>query len=52
MMCCEDLTAFVLARVNEVPLTEEGCIAAASHLGLRGHGGRSHLYHNSLKSDL
>lgn len=52
MICCEDLTAFVLTRVNEVPLTEEGCIAAANYLGLRGYGGRSHLYHNSLKSDL
>ncbi|XP_045458830.1 uncharacterized protein LOC123669262 [Melitaea cinxia] len=52
MICCEDLTAFVLTRVNEVPSTEEGCIAAASYLGLRGLGGRSHLYHNRLRSDL
>ncbi|CAH2104631.1 unnamed protein product [Euphydryas editha] len=52
MMCCEDLTAFVLARVNELPSTEEGCIAAASYLGLSGLGGRSYLYLNRLRTEL
>ncbi|CAF4761450.1 unnamed protein product [Pieris macdunnoughi] len=49
MMCCEDLTAFAMARVGELPETEEDCIAAAASLDLQGPGGRSHLFLNNLR---
>ena len=44
MMCCEDLTAYVFARVGEVPTTENECVAVATTLGLSGPGGKSYLY--------
>ncbi|XP_034840419.2 uncharacterized protein [Maniola hyperantus] len=53
MMCCEDLTAFVFVRVDEVPSTELECVGVASLLGLRGPGGRSYLYVKNLtRTDL
>lgn len=48
MMCCEDHTAFVLVRADEVPATKEECAGVASILGLRGAGGRSYLYVKNL----
>ncbi|XP_072937275.1 uncharacterized protein [Epargyreus clarus] len=50
MMCCEDITAFALARLDEVPKTEEECETAAATLGLRGPGGRSYLYFKKKKT--
>ncbi|XP_050361890.1 uncharacterized protein LOC126781112 [Nymphalis io] len=52
MMCCEDLTAFVMVRVDELPTTEEECLAAANNLGLHGPGGRSYLYFNITRTEL
>ncbi|CAK1549892.1 unnamed protein product [Leptosia nina] len=52
MMCCEDFTAFALARLDEIPATEEECVAAAASLGLEGPGGRSHFYLDKLRSEL
>ncbi|XP_038213794.1 uncharacterized protein LOC119833692 [Zerene cesonia] len=53
MMCCEDITAFVMTRVDEVPSTERECVIAAAKLGLEGPGGRSHIYlHNMTRTDL
>ncbi|CAH0603154.1 unnamed protein product [Chrysodeixis includens] len=43
MMCCEDLTAFALVRVGEIPKTEELCEKAASFIGYQGHPGRSYI---------
>lgn len=48
MMCCEDLTAFVLVRTSEVPITEKECVEAATSLGLKGPGGRSYIYIKNL----
>lgn len=44
MMCCEDLTAFALVRMGEIPKTEEACVTAASKLGYSAPHGRSYLY--------
>lgn len=44
MMCCEDLTAFALARLGEVPKTEESCKKAADAIGYQGYEGRSYLH--------
>ncbi|XP_022833955.1 uncharacterized protein LOC111361787 [Spodoptera litura] len=44
MMCCEDLTAFALARLGEVPKTEESCEKAAAAFGYQGYEGRSYLH--------
>lgn len=43
MMCCEDLTAYALARMMEVPKTEEECKRAADAIGYQGYEGRSYL---------
>ncbi|XP_032530228.2 uncharacterized protein LOC116779841 [Danaus plexippus] len=48
MMCCEDMTAFVLSRTKEVPSSEEECLQIASKFGLKGVSGRSHFYLKSL----
>ncbi|XP_052747130.1 uncharacterized protein LOC112049737 [Bicyclus anynana] len=48
MMCCEDHTAFVLVRADEVPSTERECLDIASHIGFKGPGGRSYLYVKNL----
>ncbi|XP_041971845.1 uncharacterized protein LOC121727868 [Aricia agestis] len=44
MMCCEDLTAFVMASLDNLPATEEECKAAAALLDLKGPDGRSYFY--------
>ncbi|KAJ8726344.1 hypothetical protein PYW07_001042 [Mythimna separata] len=43
MMCCEDLTAYAMARVMEVPKTEEKCQEAAAAIGYQGYPGQSYL---------
>lgn len=43
MMCCEDLTAYAMARVMEVPNTEEKCKEAAASIDYQGYEGRSYL---------
>lgn len=43
MMCCEDLTAYALATMDNIPTTEYGCILAATTLGYHGESGRSYL---------
>lgn len=48
MMCCEDLTAYVFARVGEVPTTEDECVAIAATLGITRPGGKSYLYVKNL----
>lgn len=53
MMSCEQLTAYALARLQEMPVTEADCVAAANLLGYEGPGGKSYLYVKSLqKTDL
>ncbi|KAG6454070.1 hypothetical protein O3G_MSEX008485 [Manduca sexta] len=44
MMCCEDLTAYALARLDDVPTTEQECQLAAAKINFKGHNGRSYLY--------
>lgn len=44
MMCCEDLTVFVMARLDNLPATEQECVAAAATLGLKEPNGRSYFY--------
>lgn len=44
MMCCEDLTAYALAPMDNIPATESECIVAASTLGYQGVNGRSYFY--------
>ncbi|XP_075992276.1 uncharacterized protein LOC142987422 isoform X2 [Anticarsia gemmatalis] len=52
MMCCEDLTAYALVRVDELPTTEQGCVRAAAKLGYSAPGGRSYLYiKNKMKEE-
>ena len=43
MMCCEDLTAYAMAKIMEMPKNEEGCEIAASAIGYQGYVGRSYL---------
>lgn len=49
MMSCERLTAYALARLHELPVTEADCLAAANSLGYQGPGGKSYLYVKSLQ---
>ncbi|PZC73693.1 uncharacterized protein LOC110380373 [Helicoverpa armigera] len=43
MMCCEDMTAYAMAKIPEMPKTEEKCKKAAEHVGYQGYEGRSYL---------
>ncbi|KAI8427846.1 hypothetical protein MSG28_002230 [Choristoneura fumiferana] len=53
MMSCERLTAYALARLQEMPVTEADCVAAANLLGYQAPDGKSYLYVKSLqKTDL
>ncbi|XP_037866546.2 uncharacterized protein LOC110386596 [Bombyx mori] len=44
MMCCEDLTAYALARTDSIPTTEKSCKEAADKIGYKGPDGRSYLF--------
>ncbi|XP_028162823.1 uncharacterized protein LOC114354575 [Ostrinia furnacalis] len=52
MMCCEDLTAYALVRMDEMPTTEEECTMAASKLGIRLPGGHSYLHVKRMADEL
>lgn len=43
MMCCEDLTAYALARIDAVPISEEKCVAAAAKIGYQSPNGQSYI---------
>ncbi|KAJ0181836.1 hypothetical protein K1T71_002558 [Dendrolimus kikuchii] len=45
MMCCEDLSAYALARIDSLPNTELECESAAATIGYRGPNGRAILFH-------
>ncbi|CAK1603157.1 unnamed protein product [Parnassius mnemosyne] len=45
---CGDGTAFALARVEEIPTTDEECMIAATHLGLKVLSGKSYLIMKNL----
>ncbi|KAM3964716.1 uncharacterized protein ACR2FA_001106 [Aphomia sociella] len=52
MICCEELTAFAMARVDDMPMTERDCETAAATIGFQGIEGRSYLYVRSLVDEL
>ncbi|KAL0894769.1 hypothetical protein ABMA27_013300 [Loxostege sticticalis] len=52
MMCCEDLTAYAMARVDEMPTTEQECERGAEKLGIRLKNGHSYLYIQRLVDEL
>ncbi|XP_052755541.1 uncharacterized protein LOC113516769 isoform X2 [Galleria mellonella] len=52
MMCCEDLTAYALARLDHMPANEHECEAAAAKIGFQGIAGRSYFYVKNLVDEL
>lgn len=52
MMCCEDLTAYALARVDDMPPTEQVCETEAAKLGIRLPDGHPYLYVKRLADEL
>ncbi|CAG9784430.1 unnamed protein product [Diatraea saccharalis] len=52
MMCCEDLTAYALARIDEIPTTEEDCLSAAAKFNIDLPDGHSYLYVHKLADEL
>ncbi|RVE43363.1 hypothetical protein evm_012003 [Chilo suppressalis] len=51
MMCCEDLTAYALARIDEMPITEESCLSAAAKFDIDLPNGHSYLYVHKLHNN-
>ncbi|KAL4708100.1 hypothetical protein ACJJTC_009879 [Scirpophaga incertulas] len=52
MMCCEDMTAYAFARLNEMPSTEQDCATESSKLHINLPNAHSYLYVHRLFDEL